>query len=86
LTKVKCPVLALNGTLDVQVECIANLAGIKDALQKADNNNHREIALPELNHLFQKAKTGAASEYSQISETINPLALKTISTWINQLK
>jgi len=86
LTKVKCPVLALNGTLDMQVECTANLAGIKDALQKAENNNHQEIALPGLNHLFQSAKTGATSEYSQITETVNPQALEKVLTWINQLK
>jgi alpha/beta superfamily hydrolase len=86
LTKVKCPVLALNGTLDMTVACTPNLAAIKSALQMAGNNNHQEIALPGLNHLFQKAKTGSEGEYSQTSETMNPLALKTVSTWINQLK
>jgi fermentation-respiration switch protein FrsA (DUF1100 family) len=86
LTKVKCPVLALNGTLDSQVECATNLAAIKNALQKGGNNNHQEIALPGLNHEFQKAKTGAESEYSQIYETMNPKALEQVSTWINGLK
>lgn len=86
LTKVKCPVLALNGTLDIQVKSTTNLAAIKSALQKAGNNNHQEIALPGLNHCFQKAKTGAVSEYSQIYETMNPKALESVSTWINELK
>jgi len=36
--------------------------------------------------LFQKAKTGATTEYAQISETTNPVALKIVSTWINKLK
>ncbi|GAB3926607.1 hypothetical protein GCM10028827_17830 [Mucilaginibacter myungsuensis] len=85
LSKVKCPAFALNGTLDIQVESTTNLAAIKNALQKAGNNNHQEMALPGLNHAFQKAKTGAVSEYPQISETINPIALKTVSTWISQL-
>lgn len=85
LSKVKCPVLALNGTLDMAVRA-DNLEAIKSALQIAENTNHQEIALSGLNHLFQAAKTGAQSEYSQITETMNPVALKTISTWINQLK
>ena len=86
LSKVKCPVLALNGTLDIQVESTSNLAAIKNTLHKAGNSNHQEIALPGLNHLFQRAQTGAVSEYTQISETINPNALKIVSTWINKLK
>lgn len=86
LSKVKCPVLALNGTLDIQVESTTNLAAIKNGLQKAGNKNHQEIALPGLNHMFQRAQTGAISEYQQISETINPVALKIVSTWINKLK
>lgn len=86
LTKVKCPVLAINGTLDMTVLYTDNLAAIKSALQKAGNKNHQEIALRGLNHLFQAAKTGAGSEYSQIAETINPQALETVSTWINKLK
>jgi len=86
LSKVQCPVLALNGTLDIPVESTTNLAAIKNALQKAGNNNHQEIALPGLNHLFQRAQTGTVSEYPQISETINPVALKIVSAWINKLK
>ena len=37
--------------------------------------------LPGLNHLFQTAKTGAVSEYSQIDETIAPVVLEKISAW-----
>jgi pimeloyl-ACP methyl ester carboxylesterase len=83
LTKVKCPVLSINGTLDIQVENVTNLAGIKAALQTAGNKNHEEVALTGLNHLFQKAKTGNMNEYAEIEETFNPLALEKVSTWIN---
>jgi hypothetical protein len=38
-----------------------------------------------LNHLFQTAKTGAPSEYSTIEETISPVALEKISSWIRKL-
>nr|WP_199079808.1 alpha/beta fold hydrolase [Pedobacter sp. ASV19] len=85
LSKVKCPVLALNGTLDSQVECTSNLAGIKSSLQKAGNTHIETLPMEGLNHLLQKANTGAISEYSQIEETINPAVLQKVSTWINTL-
>ena len=40
------------------------------------------VKLPRLNHLFQTAKTGALSEYSQIEETMSPVALEVIGDWI----
>lgn len=85
LTKIKCPVLALNGTLDMQVNSTANLAAIKTSLQKAGNKNFQVMALPGLNHLFQKAVTGSVAEYAQSEETVNPVALQDVSVWINQL-
>lgn len=85
LTKVKCPVLAINGTKDMQVNCEANLAGIKTNLEKAGNKHFKTVPLADLNHLLQKANTGAVSEYSDISETVNPVALNTVSEWIGAL-
>lgn len=85
LSKVKCPVLALNGTLDFQVACTANLAGIKAGLQKAGNKKFEIVPMEGLNHLFQKANTGAETEYGNIEETINPAALQKISSWIKSL-
>ena len=82
LEKVKCPVLALNGSLDLQVAPKENLAAIESALKKGGNKNYTVKELPGLNHLFQTAKTGSVSEYSQIEETISPDALKIISDWI----
>jgi hypothetical protein len=38
--------------------------------------------LPGLNHLFQTSSTGAISEYSQIEETISPIALQTMLEWL----
>lgn len=85
LVKVKCPVLAINGSLDFQVSPAANLAGIRAALEKAGNKKFEVLPMEGLNHLFQKAETGAASEYGKIEETFNPLALQKISAWINGL-
>jgi uncharacterized protein len=82
LHEVKCPVLALIGSKDLQVPADLNLPAIREALEAGGNKNFEVDELPGLNHLFQSAKTGAISEYSQISETISPLALAKISSWI----
>jgi len=82
LTRVKCPVLAVNGERDLQVPHRENLAAIESALKAGGNRDVTIVMLPELNHLFQKATTGSPSEYARIEETMNPLALKTISDWI----
>lgn len=82
LSKVKCPVLAVNGELDLQVPAKENLEGIKKSLKKAGNKAVVIKEFASLNHLFQKAETGAPSEYAQIEETFNPEALEFISAWV----
>ncbi|MCP5063799.1 MAG: prolyl oligopeptidase family serine peptidase, partial [Ignavibacteriae bacterium] len=83
LTKVKCPVLAINGEKDLQVLPKENLAGIEKALKKGGNTNYTIKELPNLNHIFQKCETGNPNEYAKIEETMNPLALETIAKWIS---
>lgn len=82
LEKVKCPVLALNGQRDVQVDPKLNLPKIEAALRAGGNTQIKTLELPELNHLFQTATTGALSEYESIEETFAPSALQVISDWI----
>jgi hypothetical protein len=82
LTKVKCPVLALNGEKDVQVPAKTNLQAIKNALTEGGNKNFKTIELENLNHLFQHCKTGAIAEYGEIEETISPEVLEIIKDWI----
>ncbi len=83
LSKVQCPVLAINGEKDSQVLSTLNLEGIENGLQKAKNKDVTTMELKELNHLFQTSKTGSFSEYAGIEETISPIALNIISDWIN---
>ncbi|POY39927.1 alpha/beta hydrolase [Flavobacterium alvei] len=85
-SKLKIPVLALNGSLDVQVKATENLAGIQASLAKAGNKKVAIKELPGLNHLFQEAKTGATAEYLTIEQTFAPTALNTMSDWILGLK
>lgn len=81
LRAIRVPVLAMNGSLDRQVPPVENLAAIKAALK--DDKDVTIVELPGLNHLFQTAKTGAVGEYAEIEETVAPVALDRMATWIN---
>ncbi len=84
LRQVRCPVLALNGELDMQVDADQNLPAIRAALSEGPNEDYQEQRFPGLNHLFQSAETGAVSEYARIEETMHPEVMKLISDWILQ--
>ena len=82
LKKVKAPVLALNGELDVQVDAEQNLTGIVTALEQGGNRNVTTHRLSKHNHLFQQAMTGLVNEYAAIEETISPKVLSLIRDWV----
>ncbi|MGE3108749.1 MAG: alpha/beta hydrolase family protein [Phycisphaerales bacterium] len=84
LRKVSCPVLAINGTLDLQVPPKDNLPLIEAALKQGGNTDVTIVELPHLNHLFQTCKTGSPTEYSEIEETFSPVALETVTNWIRK--
>ena len=84
LTKVRVPVLAINGEKDLQVPPGENLALIEKALKESGNKNYKVVELPGLNHLFQQAKTGSPMEYSKIEETMSPVVLEMITGWIKE--
>ena len=77
-----CPVMAINGSRDVQVISSLNLAGIKAHLKPNPKNIIKEY--PSLNHLFQHCKTGNVLEYRMIEETISPEVLEDIVRFIKQ--
>ncbi len=83
LSKVNCPVLAINGSKDIQVPSKENLEIIKDNFRKTENTSVKVKELEDLNHLFQECETGSISEYGTIEQTISPIALKEILNWIN---
>jgi pimeloyl-ACP methyl ester carboxylesterase len=82
LGRLRCPVLAMNGTTDAQVPAAENLSAIESALRAGGNAAVTIVPLPNLNHLFQTSATGALSEYAKIEETIAPIALETMGRWI----
>ena len=82
LQKTRCPVLAINGSKDLQVPPAEDLAEVAHALHAGGNSQVTIKELPNLNHLFQTCKTGSPTEYAQIQETMAPIALATIADWI----
>ncbi len=84
LEHVRCPFLALNGTLDKQVDATMNLEGMRSALNKGNNRDCTLMYLPGLNHGFQEATTGDVSEYTLIEQTMSPKALDAVSQWLHK--
>lgn len=84
LKKLKCPVLALNGKKDIQVDAVMNLTAIQKRITGNGNKNVTVKAYPNLNHLFQTCEKGTLTEYGQLEETINPEVLKDIIEWIRK--
>ena len=82
IKQIKCPVLAINGSKDVQVEAIDNLMSIRRCLAEKGRKDTYTYIMPGLNHLMQHCETGAVSEYVRIEETFSEELLKIISDWI----
>lgn len=80
LSKISCPVLALNGTKDQQVECDNNLNALADGL--SDGVRLTAKSIEGANHLLQECHSGSVSEYRSIEETISQEVLDHICSWI----
>ncbi len=81
LAQLACPLFAINGTNDMQVDADQNLTGIATATaNKATTKKY-----PQLNHMFQPSKTGLPTEYGEIETTISPQVLQDITVWIQSV-
>ncbi len=80
LSRITCPVLALNGEKDLQVIAERNIPIIRDLLPSATVRTY-----PDLNHLFQHCITGDPTQYYAIEETISPEVLSDMVNWIKML-
>ena len=81
LKLVRCPMLAINGTLDCQVSCKENLEAIAHLVPHATVR-----AYEGLNHFFQTCDDWlGSSNYSLIHETMNPQVLEDIVTWLQSV-
>ncbi|MDE6755236.1 MAG: alpha/beta hydrolase [Muribaculaceae bacterium] len=77
LKKIDCPVLAINGRKDVQVNPDTNLKAFADYVKNVEVR-----PMEGLNHLLQHCSSGEISEYGAINETISPEVLEMIVGFI----
>lgn len=81
MKRVKCPVLALNGTWDSQVDADMNLGSVRENIPGA-----KTVALDGLNHLFQRPQSKAqAMDYSAPVATPDPGAIRVVTEWITSV-
>ncbi len=80
MSRVRCDVLAMNGTRDRQVDAEANLGVLE---QCKELEGHLTVRRYEgLNHLFQHCVTGLPDEYYTIEVTFSEEALADMADWI----
>lgn len=78
LKRVKCPMFAINGTMDCQVACEDNLGVIQRLVPHATVK-----AYDGMNHFFQTCTEWVGSaNYGAIRETMNPMVLEDITQWL----
>lgn len=84
IRQITCPVMAVNGTLDVQVLAQDNLPVIQQHLPASEKHLIKEY--DALNHFFQHCTPTTTLSYGQIEETISPEVLSDMVTWIQTIK
>ena len=83
LSLVKCPVMALGGSNDLNVPAEFNMKVLKS---KLPSNSKDFIKIyPGLNHLFQHSSTGNPLDYVNIEETMSEEVMNDVCTWINKV-
>lgn len=78
LKEMKCPLMAIFGTLDTQVRSSVNIARIRELCPGVNAKEY-----PGLNHLMQHAVTGEVAEYAKIEETMSPEVIADIIDFIH---
>lgn len=82
ISKVRQPILILQGALDRQITA-EQATMLEKAARDAGNKDVTTRVFPTLNHLFLPAKTGAFSEYSSLETSIvGDDVLKTLGDWL----
>jgi dienelactone hydrolase len=83
--RVTAPVLGVFGGKDVQVPAEAESAALEAALAAVGGGASTVVTLPEANHLFQRATTGAITEYAILEQTFTPDLLPLVTDWVREV-
>lgn len=84
IRQITCPVMAVNGTLDVQVLSQDNLPVLQQHLPASEKHLIKEYEA--LNHFLQHCTPATTLNYGQIEETISPEVLSDMVNWINTIQ
>lgn len=79
---VKCPVLALHGSGDLQLASKENLESIAAALKAGGNRRVRTIELPGLDHEFRNRPSEPIREPRPDQPPVDPAAVTAVCDWI----
>ncbi|MBK7259153.1 MAG: alpha/beta fold hydrolase [Ignavibacteriae bacterium] len=85
IAAITCPVLALFGSLDMQVPPDQNRPALESVVASARKANITIRTIPGANHLFQEAKTGAPTEYATLPKAFIAGLPSVISTWMSRI-
>ncbi len=81
LSKVKCPVLGVFGSLDVYTPAPLTVKNMQQALAKGGNRNVTLKIFPNANHELAEAKTGSDKEIPRLKRQA-PGLFSTLSSWL----
>lgn len=84
IKNIKCNVLVIIGSKDIQVTSKENIEGYNKLLPK-NRKLHTIKELKGLNHLFQKCSTCTVSEYGQLEETFSMDAMEEIRDFLQEI-
>ena len=82
LEKLQCPVLALSGDRDLQVDSTESVPLLRKAYETSGNKDFTVVEIEGVNHLFQTARSGSPALYGAIAETMAPSVLTMVANWI----
>ncbi|QTD57304.1 alpha/beta hydrolase [Parasphingorhabdus cellanae] len=86
LSKIDCPIFAMTGDKDMQVDAVSNIDAIKKACFHGRALDVQTEVLEDHNHLFQQTKVGALSNYDSLGEPFSTIALSRIVEWLSQVQ
>ncbi len=80
---VKCPVLVVYASNDVQTPARENLAAAHALLDRLERRDWEVREIVEMNHAFQRCSTGMPDEYANIDHVMAEEAIQQVAAWIN---
>lgn len=81
LAQVRCPIYALCGEKDCQVDAKKNLHAVRQALEGRDVVWSTHYCT-DMNHLFQHCQTGGVEEYATLGQSPDNEVMMSILAWI----